>query len=230
MALTGRRLLPMVALGLILPALASCGGTPGPSGVSVGVVKGTYGIVGGSKVGGHGSVCNGITNCHVPGVIMLHSSSFTKSVSVPPSGRFTVQLPPGAYKVKTYCGTKPLIVSAGTTVTLHLLCQSPTVTTSLSSTDVRVGTPVHDSAKLLDFDVPAATGVVSYFVNANHCQFATGLVKRLPVTHGVLPDSPGVRFSHSGTYYWLVIYSGDRHNPSAMSTCGAEVVRVRPRP
>ena len=110
-----------------------------------------------------------------------------------------------------------------------------TSTTSLSgggqsgaSIMVPTGTPVTDSATLTGTNASTATGTVTYTVYSDaSCTNAvsTGSPQTI-TTAGTLPASSPVTLPNVGTYYWRASYSGDSHNASSTSSCGAEVETV----
>src|SRR5262249_23072297 len=46
------------------------------------------------------------------------------------------------------------------------------------------------------------------------------------VSRGVVPNSNTLSFPAAGTFYWQAVYSGDAHNPPAVSTCTDEKLTV----
>lgn len=122
----------------------------------------------------------------------------------------------------TTCANGILTVTAVPTQTKN----SPTITTTLSSTSIQVGSSVHDSA-VLNGETSNATGTVSYKVYSNNsCTTLWANAGSQSVTSGLVPDSAPVLFNIAGTYYWQVTYSGDQNNNAATSTCTSEVVTV----
>jgi hypothetical protein len=95
---------------------------------------------------------------------------------------------------------------------------SPTITTSLSATSIRVNQSVTDSATLTTFF--QASGTVTYSVFTNGLCTAPGTaVSTVTVTGGVVPNSRAVTFNATGSYSFQAVYSGDANNNGATSAC-----------
>lgn len=103
---------------------------------------------------------------------------------------------------------------------------SPTISTQLSSSSVRTGTNVHDSA-VLTGETSNASGTVAYKVFTNSsCSSLFANAGSKSVTNGNALDSDNIMFNSAGTYYWQAIYSGDGQNNAATSTCNNEILTV----
>ncbi|MGD0834567.1 MAG: hypothetical protein ABSA40_09135 [Candidatus Dormibacteria bacterium] len=116
-------------------------------------------------------------------------------------------------------------------------CSAPTITTTLSSGSIALGSAAHDSATLHG-QTSKAGGTVTYEVytedtNGTCSSPATTQINAQPgsvtVSNGSVPNSPAVTFNQVGTYYWQASYSGDASNKPAVSACGAEVLTVQKR-
>lgn len=120
------------------------------------------------------------------------------------------------------CANGILTVAAAQTQTKN----SPTLSTTLSSTSIQVGTSVTDSS-VLSGATSNATGTVTYKVFSNNsCTTLWANAGSQTVTNGVVPASAPVLFNIAGTFYWQATYSGDQHNNAATSSCANEVLTV----
>lgn len=116
------------------------------------------------------------------------------------------------------CGAETQLVAAPTEVTTSL----SSGTAEGTKVEVLEGEPVVDTATLHGKNAFLATGTVTYNVYSdNKCTKLADTVDIEPVTGELAPTSLGIRLS-AGTYYWQVVYSGDLHNQSSISTCGSE--------
>jgi uncharacterized repeat protein (TIGR01451 family) len=99
---------------------------------------------------------------------------------------------------------------------------SPSIATTLSDTDVAIGTSVHDSSALSGATSDAG-GTVTYTVYSNStCTANPQPAGTKTVTAGVVPNSDGVQFNAAGDFYWQAVYSGDANNGAATSACNVE--------
>jgi len=111
---------------------------------------------------------------------------------------------------------------------------TPTVTTTLSATNVAVGGTVHDSATISNGSGTPSGSVTFTVYKGSDCStpaVATVDISAQPgsVTvnaNGTVPDSPDVSFLKAGTYQWQASYSGDGNNNTAKSVCGTEQLTV----
>jgi hypothetical protein len=111
-------------------------------------------------------------------------------------------------------------------VTLTANQQVPSVTNSLSSTNITVGSSVFDSA-VLNGAFANASGTVTYRVFTNNsCTANLQNAGVRTVTNSVVPNSDSIQFNTPGTYYWQAVYSGDLNNVAATSSCGSAVLTV----
>ena len=101
------------------------------------------------------------------------------------------------------------------------------ITTALNATTVGVGGTAHDTATLSG-ETSNAGGTVTYYLlnNTSTCNviITKGVSNQItfpavPVTNGVVPDSPGQTFSTPGSWSWNATYSGDVNNTLAASSC-----------
>ena len=106
---------------------------------------------------------------------------------------------------------------------------TPTVSTLLSSSSIKAGESVHDSATLAGATSDASGTVTFVYFSAASCQGDSHIVGTVSVTNGTVPDSATVRFDAARTYYWQALYSGDSNNEAAASDCNSEVLTVDPR-
>jgi len=122
------------------------------------------------------------------------------------------------------CGSEVLNVKAKTTVT-----------TSLSGEDQEAETietqplsAVTDDATLKGTNVASATGTVSYDVYSDHeCTKLVAEAGSGSVTGGTASASAEEELT-AGTYYWQASYGGDALHQASHSTCGSEVLTVKP--
>ncbi len=104
----------------------------------------------------------------------------------------------------------------------------PMVTTQLSPSQPIIGTQVHDTTTLSGATSNAG-GTVTYMVYSDdQCTQNAQNAGTVTVTNGTVPNSNDITFSASGTYYWVVSYSGDAYNQAAISGCGSEMSTVTP--
>ncbi len=114
------------------------------------------------------------------------------------------------------CSAEPLIVTDTNKTT-------PGLTTQLSSTTGTVGGPaVNDTAILtqgVGTEVPTGTVTYTVFTN-NTCTIGAQDAGSVTLTgSGAVPDSNGIVFNTTGTYYWHAVYSGDTNYNGVTSTC-----------
>jgi hypothetical protein len=103
---------------------------------------------------------------------------------------------------------------------------SPSITTTLSATNVDIGATVHDSATLTGATGDAG-GTVTYTVYSNDtCTANPQDAGTKTVTNADVPDSDPITFNNAGTFYWQAAYSGDANNDEATSACQSEIVVV----
>ena len=103
---------------------------------------------------------------------------------------------------------EPLIVNQAT----------PSISTSLSSSQINVGESVTDSATLSNSF--QAGGFVTYrLFSAADCSGTATIISNVTVTNGVVPNSASRLFNTTGTFGWNAFYSGDGNNNGATSAC-----------
>jgi hypothetical protein len=103
----------------------------------------------------------------------------------------------------------------------------PSISTTLSATEINVGGSVSDSATLTGATSDAG-GTVTYTVyNDNACTTSVASAGTKTVTNGVVPDSDAVTFNTAGDFFWQAVYSGDANNSGATSTCTEEHLVVK---
>jgi hypothetical protein len=166
-----------------------------------------------------------------PGTILAGSYSVTEATL--PAGWTLVGL------VCTATGTGTSTATSGATASITMAgggvvdCtytnhtkNSPTIATTLSATNVSIGTAVHDSSALTGASATAG-GTVTYTVYTNNtCTAGAQGAGTVKVTNGVVPDSNAITFNNAGTFYWQAVYSGDADNNGATSACTSEIVVV----
>jgi uncharacterized repeat protein (TIGR01451 family) len=99
---------------------------------------------------------------------------------------------------------------------------SPTIATTLSDTEVLVGSTVHDSATLSGATSDAG-GTVTYTVYSDiNCTQNPQDAGTADVSGGDVGNSNGIQFNNAGDFYWQAVYSGDDSNNGATSPCNSE--------
>ena len=112
---------------------------------------------------------------------------------------------------------------------LTVVKTSPTISTTLSESTGFPGDTVNDTSSLSGL-APNATGSVTYTVYSDsecQTQVADGGTVLLN-SDGTVPDSNGVPFASTGTFYWQAVYNGDDNNKSATSACTDETLLIKP--
>jgi len=123
----------------------------------------------------------------------------------------------------TTCGEEISVINATTSLTTTLSGGGHEGT----AISVSEGAAVHDHASLAGAHSSEATGNVNYGVYTDsECTDLAAEVDQVTVTAGSIPESTEVTLP-PGTYYWQATYSGDAHNHSSVSSCGAETVIVK---
>jgi len=96
---------------------------------------------------------------------------------------------------------------------------SPTITTSLSSTTITVGTTASDSASLSSSYSASGTVTYEFFAGSTCTGTPTTVGTPATVTNNLIPSSAAQSFNSAGPYSWNAIYSGDSNNNGATSAC-----------
>jgi hypothetical protein len=165
------------------------------------------------------------------GTDLLNSTVTVTNGTVPNSGAF-IPTAAGSYSFQAvYSGDTNNNGASSVCSTEQLLVKAnPSISTTLSATSVPVGSTVHDSATLSGATSDAG-GTVTYTVYTNStCSLGARDAGTKPVTNGVVPDSNGLAFTSTGTFYWQAVYSGDTKNNGATSACTDEQLVVNPLP
>ena len=105
---------------------------------------------------------------------------------------------------------------------------APSIATTLSATEVVIGTSVNDTAKLTGAS-PNAGGSVTYTVfDNNQCTVNANTrdAGTVAVTNGSVPNSNSLLFNTAGDFYWQAVYGGDANNLGATSPCTSEHLLV----
>ena len=138
------------------------------------------------------------------------------------SGAFT---PPGAgtyYWVASYQGdsnNNAFTTSCGNSgETLTVDKASPSVSTTLSSATIVVGSSVYETAALMGGFNAGGSVTYSYF-SGGSCQGSAAIVLTVIVTDGAVPNSASQVFDGAGSYSWDADYTGDSNNNDATSGC-----------
>ena len=151
------------------------------------------------------------------------SCTLSVDVSAPNAGSFVNTIPIGALETST---GDNIDSTSATLISIDDALLTPTIATSLSSTDIIVGNGVHDSAVLTGASATAG-GTVTYTIFSNSaCTLNARDAGTVTVTNGIVPDSNNANFTLAGTYYWQALYSGDAENNGAISACVSEELTV----
>ena len=158
-------------------------------------------------------------------------SAGTKTVTnalVPASNNVTLSTPGTFYWQAAYSGDANNLAATSTCgseiVTVGKF--TPSVSTTLSTSNTSTSTPVHDSATLSGASADAGgTATYSVFTNTA-CTAGMMPAGTKTVVGGVIPNSDPLTFATPGTYYWQVVYSGDAKNAAATSACTREVLTI----
>ena len=151
------------------------------------------------------------------------SCTLSVDVSASNTGSYINTIPIGA--LETSAGENINSTSA-TLISIDDTLLTPTITTSLSSSDIIVGNVVHDSAVLTGATANAG-GTVTYTIFTDSaCTLNARAAGTVAVSNGTVPNSSNATFTLAGTYYWQALYSGDADNNGAISTCVSEELTV----
>ena len=110
----------------------------------------------------------------------------------------------------TSCG------NSGETLTVDKA--SPSVSTTLSSATIVVGSSVYETAALIGGFNAGGSVTYSYF-SGGSCQGSAAIVSTVIVTDGAVPNSASQVFDGAGSYSWDADYTGDSNNNDATSGC-----------
>jgi hypothetical protein len=180
------------------------------------------------KIGGTSSCQATVTGVSPTGTITWSQSpsgivSFAPTTCTLSGGACSVTVTgtaPGSTSIAgTYSGDNNNQGSQGTfPFTVNLA--SPTISTTLSSSNIPVGQHETDSATLTGAS-PTAGGTVQYeYFASNTCSgMATNVGTAVTVTNGIVPNSPAQTFNSPGSYGWEAVYSGDTNNAGTTSAC-----------
>jgi uncharacterized repeat protein (TIGR01451 family) len=145
-------------------------------------------------------------------------------------------LPAGDYAFRAhYNGDSNFDASTSPCEPFSVAKASPTITTELSDSLIRVGDTINDSATLQGASADAG-GTVKYVYysslagcNDEGNSFASPggtSAGEKTVTNRLVPDSDEASFNSAGSFYWRAWYSGDDNNNPASSGCQEEVLLV----
>jgi hypothetical protein len=122
------------------------------------------------------------------------------------------------------CGSEVLNVKAKVTLTTILSGEDQ----ESETVEAQPISAITDDAKLKGTNVSSATGTVSYDVYTDkECTKLVAEAGSVSVSSGAAPASTEEVLA-TGTYYWQASYGGDALHQSAKSTCGTEVLTVKP--
>ena len=104
---------------------------------------------------------------------------------------------------------------------------SPSIATSLSDTQITVGSSAHDTLHPDRRNVRTRVERSSYTVYSDdQCTQNARDAGPKNVTDGVVADSDTLTFNSAGSFYWQAVYSGDDNNMGATSDCLDELLVV----
>jgi len=158
---------------------------------------------------------NGV--CIAPGTIV---SIVTVTNGVVPDSRPVLFNSTGSFSfMAAYSGDANNNAATSPCESLTVVKASPTITTTLSSSTITVGSSVTDSATMANFFKAGGTVTYEFFTGSTCTGTATAVGTPVSVTNGVVPDSASQTFSTFGSFSWNGIYSGDANNNGATSPC-----------
>ena len=173
--------------------------------------QGTIQVGGGGVFNNYGAIENSAGTIQVLGTF----NSYSGSIDSPNFGQFYVGC----------IGTISVSGTGGNNI-VSVVCDAPSIGTTLSQTSVSPGEAVYDSASLSQA-FSGAGGTVSYeYFNGPSCSGSPASAGAVTVAGGKVPDSPPVTFNTAGEYSWLAQYSGDGFDGGATSPCEALTVAV----
>ncbi len=144
-------------------------------------------------------------------------------VSAPDVGSYLNTIPIGALETS---GGDNFNSTSATLISINAELLSPTITTSLSATDIIVGNGVRDTAVLTGATDTAGGTVIYTIYSDSACTLNAKTAGTVTVTNAVVPNSSLNTFTLAGTYYWQALYSGDSANNGAISACTSEELTV----
>lgn len=183
-----------------------------------------------------GTIAFKVYNNNSCGALALDAGSKTVTNGSTPTSDSWQFITPGTYYWQgVYSGdtnnaaATSTCAAAGTILTVVATTSptsTPTLSTSLSNSNVTQGSSVHDTATLTN-ESSNAGGNVSYKVYTdNACSAGVMDAGTKTVTNGNVLNSNSIVFNTVGTYYWQAVYSGDANNTAATSSCQSEVLTV----
>jgi hypothetical protein len=110
---------------------------------------------------------------------------------------------------------------------------NPSIATTPSATQVRVGQPVSDSATLAGGSSPTGTVTFALYANAL-CSGTPAFTSANRPLSGATASSTSFMTTTAGTFHWVANYSGDANNNPAATSCSGGTVTItapaQPRP
>jgi uncharacterized repeat protein (TIGR01451 family) len=213
--LTGSKLTPTVATDVHDANGVVTSAPIGSTVHDVATVSGTQGTPTGSVTF---TLFSGNTTCQGEGstsdsIDLVDGSAASGDAAVPVGGL--------SY-IAHYAGDATYLAGDGPCEPLAAGKLSPTIATTLSDTEVLVGSTVHDSATLSGATSDAG-GTVTYTVYSDvNCTQNPQDAGTADVSGGDVGNSSGVQFNNAGDFYWQAVYSGDDSNNGATSPCNSE--------
>jgi len=156
------------------------------------------------------TTCSG-TGVNQNGVLLASGLADSSTTTLPASGL--------SYRVVYNGQTNVYSIATSSCVSIQPTSGSVSLSSTLSSTTVVVGTSVYQNSVLSGLTANA-TGTVSYSVYANNvCNAGQVSAGVKTISNGIVPASNSVQFNTVGTLYWQSVYSGDQFNSGATALC-----------
>ena len=153
------------------------------------------------------------------GAFISVSTVTVTAAGLVPDSSPVMPAPAGLYGFQaSYSGDANNMAAVSACEPVTVLRASPTIATTLSSTQITAGASVTDSAVLSGGFMPF--GTVSYnLFSTIDCSGTSSIVSTVNVSNGVVPSSASQMFSIAGSFGWSASYSGDLNNTATTSAC-----------
>ena len=156
------------------------------------------------------TTCSG-TATSQNGVLLASGSADSSTTTLTATGL--------SYRVRYNGQADVYNVVDGSCVSLQPTSGSVSLSSTLSSTTVSVGTSVYQNSTLSGLTTNA-TGTVAYSVYTNNaCNVGKVDAGVKTISSGIVPQSNSIQFNTVGTLYWQAMYSGDQFNSVATGPC-----------
>jgi hypothetical protein len=199
--------IPIIVVGTSVVDTATLSGNTATAGGTV-----TYTLFTASDVCAGASIV--VSTVNVANGVVPNSASHTFTSVVPISW------------MAVYSGDTNNSPATSSCEVIKISVTSPTITTSLSNTVIKVGSSVTDSATLANSFQAGGTVTYSFFTGLTCAGTGTVVGSPVTVTSGAVPSSAAQTFGSAGSFSWNAVYGGDANNNGATSTC--EPLTVNP--